>query len=42
MLRHFYLADLGYLAQLCLGGGEFDIVTQNLGGEFSTVWDQWV
>ena len=22
---------------LCLGGGEFDNVTQNLGGEFSTV-----
>ena len=42
MLRNFYLAYLGYLTQLCLGGGEFDNVTQNLGGEFSTVWDRWV
>ena len=32
MLRNFYLAYLGYLTQLCLGGGEFDNVTQNLGG----------
>ena len=42
MLRNFYLAYLGYLTQLCLGGGEFDNVTQNLGGEFSIVWDRWV
>ena len=32
MLRNFFLAYLGYLTQLCLGGGEFDNVTQNLGG----------
>ena len=42
MLRNFYLAYLGYLTQLRLGGGQFDNVTQNLGGEFSTVWDRWV
>ena len=29
MSRNFYLAYLGYLTQLCLGGGEFDNVTQN-------------
>ena len=32
----------GVFDTLCLGGGEFDNVTQNLGGEFSTVWDRWV
>ena len=42
MLRNFYLAYLGYLTQLRLGGGKFDNVNQNLGGEFSTVWDRWV
>ena len=38
MLRNFYLAYLGYLTQLCLGGDEFDNVTQNLGGEFNVLY----
>ena len=40
MLRNVYLVYLGYLTQLCLGVGEFGNVTQNLGGEFNTVWDR--
>lgn len=32
MLRNCYLAYLGHLTQLHLGGGEFDNATQNLGG----------
>ena len=41
MLRNLYLAYLGYLKQLCLGGGEFDNVTQNLDGDSALYGTGW-